>query len=58
MDALMFYQMALLIESLITHITSLRALTTMHALLMHYQITLLPECLITHITGIRALTTM
>ena len=44
-------------NSLITHITSLRALNTMYAL-MSYKIALLKECLITHLTNIRALATM
>jgi len=46
-----------LTECLITHLTGIRAHTTMYAL-MFYQTTLYTECLITHFTGIRALTTM
>jgi hypothetical protein len=57
MYALMCYEMALLNEWLITHITSIRTLTAVYAL-MCYQIALFTECLITHITSIRALTTM
>jgi len=57
MYALMVYKSALMIECLITHITSIKALTTMYVL-MCYKIALLTECLITHITRIRALTTM
>jgi len=49
--------MAPLTECLITHITHVRALTHMYAL-MCYQIALVTECLITHITPIRALTSM
>ena len=55
MCALMCYQTALLTECLITHITNIRALTTMYTR-MPYQITLVTEYLITHITNIRALT--
>ena len=57
MYALVFYQMVHLTECLITHITSIRALTTMNKF-VSYQIALLTECLITHFTSIRALTTM
>jgi hypothetical protein len=42
---------------LITHVTIIRALTTMYACML-YQATLVTETLITHITNIRALTTM
>ena len=57
MYALMNFQMALITEGLITHITSIRALTTMCPF-MCYQTALLTECLITHFTAIMALTTM
>jgi hypothetical protein len=57
MYALMFYKTALSSECLITHITSIRAFTTMCAL-MCYQSDLSTECLITHITSKRELTTM
>ena len=57
MYALVFYQIALLTECLITHFTSQMALTTMYAFVC-YQTALYTECLITHFTSIRALTTM
>jgi hypothetical protein len=57
MYTLMIYKSALMTECLIKHITSIRALTTMHTM-MCYKIGLLTECLLTHITFIRALTTM
>jgi len=57
MYALMCYQTALMTECFITHITSIRALTTTYAS-MCYKTALLTECLITNFTGIRTLTTM
>jgi len=57
MYTLMSFKTALLTECLITHITSIRSLTTMYAL-MSYKTALLIECLITYFTAIRALTTM
>ena len=57
MYALMCCQIALSTECLITHITNIRALTSMYVL-MSYQMAVSTECLITHITNIRALTSM
>jgi len=53
----MLYETTRVTECLITHITPIRALTSMYAL-MAYQIALTTECLITHIACIRALTSM
>jgi len=47
----------LLTECLITHITCIRALTTIYVL-MSYKTALMTECLITCITFIRVLSTM
>ena len=49
MYVLMFYQIALLTECLFTHITLIRALTTMYVL-MFYQIALLTMPFYTHHT--------
>ena len=57
MYALMCYQIAPTTECFITHITSIRAVTTMYVS-MSYQTALVTECLITYITSIRAFTTM
>jgi hypothetical protein len=51
MYASMCYKIAVLTECLITHITSIRALTAMYAS-MCYKTALLSECPITHITNI------
>ena len=57
MNALMFCKTALLSEGPITHITRIRAVTTMNAL-MCCKTALSSEGPITHITNIRAVTTM
>jgi len=57
MYALMSYQIALGTESLITHFTNIRALTTVLTL-MYYQIAIATECLITNITTIWMLVPM
>jgi len=46
----MCYQVALYTKCLFTHITSIRALTTMYTF-MCYQIVLSTECFFTHFTG-------
>jgi hypothetical protein len=53
----MSYKIALLTECFITHITGIRALASMYAL-MCSQRTPINESLITNCTGISALTTM
>jgi hypothetical protein len=55
MYAFMFSESALVIERLITHITSRRKLTTVYAS-MCYQIALCIESLITYFTNIEAFT--
>ena len=55
MYAFVCYQTAVLTECLITHFTSIRALTTMYAFVF-YQIDLCTEYLITHFTRISMLT--
>jgi len=57
MYALMFYKIAPMNECLITHITNIRALTTMCALKC-YQGTLYSECLLTNFAAIRMVTNM
>jgi len=49
MYTFMRYQIALFLECLITHITDIRALSTMYVL-MCYQTALFTECLITYFT--------
>jgi hypothetical protein len=49
--------MAFLTESLITHLTALRVVTTMYVL-MSDKTALMTEFLITHLTAIRMITTM
>jgi len=57
MCACMCFQIILVIESLITHITNIKALTTTFVCIP-YQTALATECLIKHISNIRALTTL
>jgi len=57
MYACMLYQIILVTECLITHITHIRALTTVCAF-MCCNTALVIESLITHTTNIRALTSM
>jgi len=53
----MIYQATLVTECLITHITSIRALTSMYVL-MSYQMAVFTECFFTHITRVRTLIPM
>jgi hypothetical protein len=57
MYTLMYYQIALLTECFITHLTGIRVITTMDAL-MCCQSALSSECLITYCTAIKAFTIM
>jgi len=57
MYALMFYQITLMTKCFITHLTAIRAITTMYAS-MSYKIALSTESLITYCTAIKAFTNM
>ena len=57
MNALMSYQITLLIECLITYFTTVRKITPMYAS-MYYQSALSIECLVTYCTAIKAFTIM
>jgi hypothetical protein len=57
MYALLIHQITIFSACFITHITNIRALTTVFVC-MRYQITLVTVCHITHIKNTRGLTTM